>query len=39
MMGKGAMASYSNRFKVATRSLTESEIVAVDRYMPNRATR
>ena len=34
MMGKGAMASYSNRLKVNTRSSTESELVAVDRYMP-----
>ena len=33
-MGEGAMSSYSNRLKLNTRSSTESEIVAVDRYMP-----
>ena len=34
MMGKGAMASYSNQIKVNTRSSTETEVVAVARYMP-----
>ena len=34
MMGEGAMASYSNRLRVNTRSSTETEVVTVDRYMP-----
>ena len=34
MMGTGAMASYSNKIKVNTRASTETEVVAVDRYMP-----
>ena len=34
MMGRGAMSSYSNRLRVNTRSSTESELVTVDRYMP-----
>ena len=33
MMGRGAMASYSNRVHVNTRSSTETELVTVDRYM------
>ena len=32
-MGEGAMSSYSNWLKLNTRSSTETEIVAVDRYM------
>ena len=34
MMGKGAMVSYSNRIEVNTRSSFKTEVVAVDRYMP-----
>ena len=34
MMGKGAMTSYSNRLRMNTRSSTETEMVTVDRYMP-----
>ena len=34
MMGRGAMASYSNRIRINTRSSAESELVTVDRYMP-----
>ncbi len=34
MMGRGAMASYSNRLRMNTRSSTETEVVTVDRYMP-----
>ena len=33
-MGRGAMTSYSNRLRVNTRSSTKTEIVAVNRYMP-----
>ena len=33
-LGKGAITSYSNKLKSNTRSSTETEIVAVDRYMP-----
>ena len=34
MMGRGAMTSYSNRVRINTRSSTETELVTVDRYMP-----
>ena len=34
MMVRGAMASYSNRVRINTRSSTETELVTVDRYMP-----
>ena len=34
MMGKGTMASYSNRIKVNTHSSSETEVVTVNRYMP-----
>ena len=33
-LGKGAVSSYSNKLKNNTRSSTESELVGVDRYMP-----
>ena len=33
-MGKGATLSYSKKLKLNTRSLTETELVAADMYMP-----
>jgi len=33
-LGKGAVSSYSRKIKLNTRSSTETELVAVDTYMP-----
>ena len=35
MMGRGAMSSYLHRLRINTRSSTETELVTVDRYMPD----